>query len=95
MVIKAVYGADLEEAYDASCMEQRIPGTHRMRMQSKDNFFFLSRVSVASTVGLPLLQALKLEISCSCRILGMYADLVSKHKHSNGNYAAFDTIRTK
>lgn len=96
MVIKAVYGADLEEAYDASCMEQRIPGTHRMRMQSKDDFFFfLSRVSVASTVGLPLLQALKLEISCSCRILGMYADLVSKHKHSNGNYAAFDTIRTK
>lgn len=40
MVIKAVYGADLEEAYDASCMEQRIPGTHRMQMQIRMFFFF-------------------------------------------------------
>lgn len=43
MVITAVYGADLEEAYDASCMEQRIPGTHRMQMQIRMIFFFFKQ----------------------------------------------------
>lgn len=99
MTMKADLRADLEEAYGAAAMEQGILRTQRIWVfeYKVSVICVLSKESVTPIMEsedfdiYPSYNHLKIEIPWLHRMLYMNADHVSKHKHFNGSYAAFET----